>query len=755
MKQTIKSILLALLIAGSSLATVAYATTFVVPQGGTGQSSFPVGNVVVGNGQNPLQSILASFISNWVRFNNSGIHPATTTDQVLIGASATTSKALLDVEDNAFISGNVGIGTTTPWGTLSINKYSSGVSSSPLFVISTSTGSGATSTPFIVSSIGNVGIGTTTPDAPLDIESSGTTSSGSGLYQVAMRSTGGDNTLSGYTIWNPSSNAGSFFTFAFAGNAATGTRLGVPNIANGLLMFSNNSAINPAAFIALGTSNPAPVYFSTNDIVRQTLLSNGNVGIGTTTPWGKFSINNSTNDPAGQPLFVVASSTSNSTTTVFTVANNSNVGIGTTSPNWKLQIAGTRPLSVLSDTSAGVNAQHWFTSSQGGNYYIGTSSDALNATSTYLTILNGGKVGIGTTTPTRIFSVAGTAMSALFSSPGNTQATLETTGAGTNLIPSFQILSPGRDWRLESNRGAVGSYEFSISDCSIGCLERLTVTTAGNVGIGTTTPNWKLQVAGTRPFSVLSDTSAGLDAKHWFTTSQGGNFYIGTSSDALTATSTYLSIKNGGFVGIGTTNPSSSLHIDSLTAATTLTLNTTGSAVDFVNATVSGNSRFKITKNAAGDVALSTFSNSNLLLSPSKNLGIGTTSPYATTSIQSNSSFGDAFVVATSSGAWIGGYDNDGHQFTSGPAPAISVCGTGSPSVVGDDQSGTITTATAATACTMTFSKAYRIAPTCTVSDDSLVGFADVNPPSTTAVTFGISSALTGGHLYYSCSYHQ
>lgn len=137
------------------------------------------------------------------------------------------------------------------------------------------------------------------------------------------------------------------------------------------------------------------------------------------------------------------------------------------------------------------------------------------------------------------------------------------------------------------------------------------------------------------------------------------------------------------------------------------------------------------------------------------NLGIGTSSPYASTSIQSNASIGDAFVVATSSKNTIGGYDNDGHRFTSGPAPAISTCGTGPGSVVGDDQSGTITTATAATACTMTFSKAYRNTPTCTVSDNSTVGFADISSISTSAVTFGISSALTGGNLFYSCTYHK
>ena len=66
-------------------------------------------------------------------------------------------------------SGNVGIGTTSPYAKLSINNYSSGASTVPLFVVASSTGSGATSTAFIIDSVGNVGIGTTSPEALLHV----------------------------------------------------------------------------------------------------------------------------------------------------------------------------------------------------------------------------------------------------------------------------------------------------------------------------------------------------------------------------------------------------------------------------------------------------------------------------------------------------------------------------------------------------------------------------------------------------------
>lgn len=136
------------------------------------------------------------------------------------------------------------------------------------------------------------------------------------------------------------------------------------------------------------------------------------------------------------------------------------------------------------------------------------------------------------------------------------------------------------------------------------------------------------------------------------------------------------------------------------------------------------------------------------------NLGVGTSSPYASTSIQSGTSIGDAFVVATSSTKTIFGIDNDGHTFTSGPLPTITG-GATNGTVVGDDEGGTITTGTAISSVILNFSKAYRNTPYCNVSDDSTASVADVSSISTSAVTFGLSVGLSGGHLYYSCAYHK
>ena len=73
------------------------------------------------------------------------------------------------------------------------------------------------------------------------------------------------------------------------------------------------------------------------------------------------------------------------------------------------------------------------------------------------------------------------------------------------------------------------------------------------LGIGTTTPNWLLQVAGTRPSLALSDTAGGTNLKHWLFSSMGGDLYIGTSTDTYaTSSPAALTITNSGQVMLGT-----------------------------------------------------------------------------------------------------------------------------------------------------------------------------------------------------------
>jgi hypothetical protein len=104
------------------------------------------------------------------------------------------------------------------------------------------------------------------------------------------------------------------------------------------------------------------------------------------------------------------------------------------------------------------------------------------------------------------------------------------------------------------------------------------------VGVGTTTPNWLLQINASRPFFALSDSASSADLKHWTLSSQGGNLYFATSSDSFaTSTTPRLTILSTGLVGVNTASPSTNLDVAgtfNISGAATLgsTLNVTGLA---------------------------------------------------------------------------------------------------------------------------------------------------------------------------------
>ncbi len=97
--------------------------------------------------------------------------------------------------------------------------------------------------------------------------------------------------------------------------------------------------------------------------------------------------------------------------------------------------------------------------------------------------------------------------------------------------------------------GAVGTTLTATSS--------IFIATNQYVGIGTTSPNWLLQVSGIRPSLALSDYSASANLKHWLISSMGGNLYVGTSTDSYgTSTPAALTILNNGSLGLGSSSPS-------------------------------------------------------------------------------------------------------------------------------------------------------------------------------------------------------
>jgi len=100
-------------------------------------------------------------------------------------------------------------------------------------------------------------------------------------------------------------------------------------------------------------------------------------------------------------------------------------------------------------------------------------------TDPYVTIDNGGKVGIGTATPDNLLNLYG--VSPLFS--------IEDSGTGAH---GFVMKDTTQQWNFLSGSG---SDDFKIRDVTSG-VDALYVKKGGNVGIGTASPGYELEVDG-------------------------------------------------------------------------------------------------------------------------------------------------------------------------------------------------------------------------------------------------------------------
>jgi hypothetical protein len=262
------------------------------------------------------------------------------------------------------------------------------------------------------------------------------------------------------------------------------------------------------------------------------VVSNGNVGVGTTSPgvklevskdasYGDYTtsalhISNATTpakairagyDSAIDAGYFQAAHTGVAIKPLLLNPNGGNVGIGTLSPAQKLEVVGrartgdgTNSIEILGGSSGGLTAGH-----------IGTVNNVplafyTNYSAPQLTLTTAGAVGIGTTSPAGRLEVLGGNGTYIYSTStqsGYTWAGFYMKGYGGSNSLSWAIhggsLTGGAD------------NQFGIYDSTAGAT-RLRITGAGDVGIGTTSPSHKLQVVGSvRATSFISDTQTYAD----------------------------------------------------------------------------------------------------------------------------------------------------------------------------------------------------------------------------------------------------
>ncbi len=536
---------------------------------------------------------------------------------------------------NVNSAGNVGIATTTPFEKLTINGngYFTGTITASNFINSgnstttggsiasyfTATSPTATSTfaggftaagasGLTVQQGGNVGIGTTSPSQKLEVLGNiyanngslyaGTISTGTSV-SYGIQYVNRTNLFTDLLIHNQAAQ------MTLYANPQSGSQTGVTGLA-----YPGNSS---------GIFTPNALVFGAGSSERLRILSNGNVGIGTTTPAENLTIQSGTPtlnltdgsfqgyikaQGGGTYSYLSLYSQSAGKVTIYGNPQGSNY----TAPNG----------TTIYATSSGIIGGGY--SGVGGTpFYVGAASDLrflTNAGSERMRIDATGNVGIGTSTPGYRLDVVGGGAKFSGANIGNESQVLI---AGTNGSFNAGLLFGSTNTSdLGQLKYTIGNGDLNYAYASNGSTfsNLFTVKGAGNIGIGTSTPASKL--------SILGNTSIGATYSGIAAPSNGliveGNVGIGTN-----APTTPFQVGNSGSTQFQVAASGASVYVGPING--NYNLNLTSNTIQSSNSGTY-NTNLNLQPLGSGNVNIGSASGNVILLpSGSGNVGIGTSTP--------------------------------------------------------------------------------------------------------------------------------
>jgi hypothetical protein len=318
------------------------------------------------------------------------------------------------------------------------------------------------------------------------------------------------------------------------------------------------------------------------------------------------------------------------TNTLFVDASENKVGIGTDSPSEELDITGDGSnvrLRMYDGAGASVaRFEHSGANLDIANVATGTATmtftTGTGSGTPKMTIDASGNVGIGDNNPQSKLSVSGGAIHT-DRSLGSTQNHLEFGSATTNTFGHIGL--------TQSNANLYFGSDL--------VQQAMVINRAnGNVGIGTTSPSSKLEIAGTSGAAVkLSLLSAGVE-RHQII--QGGSGDGGLQFYNQTAGAERMRIDSSGNVGIGATTVNALLHLKDNDPVIRFEDDEGGAARTYEAGSVGGNFVVKNINQATQP----------LTILDSGNVGIGTDAPSGKLDVE---------LGATGTIAEFRGADND------------------------------------------------------------------------------------------------